>query len=87
MDSRLRHYGRSLLPPRTSYSATSRFIVGSVEYRLAPEYPFPIPFNDCWDVLRWAMESTESLGGDRKQLYLAGSSAGGNLAAALAMQA
>ena len=64
-----------------------RFIVASVEYRLAPEYPFPIPFNDCWDALRWVMENTESLGGDREQLYLAGSSAGGSLAAALAMQA
>ncbi|MCJ1353159.1 MAG: hypothetical protein MMC33_003144 [Icmadophila ericetorum] len=64
-----------------------RFLVVSVEYRLAPENPFPIPFNDCWDALLWVVKESEGLGGDSERLYLAGSSAGGSLAAALAVEA
>ncbi|MCW2543616.1 MAG: alpha/beta hydrolase [Frankiales bacterium] len=58
-------------------------IVCSVEYRLAPEHPFPGPLQDCEDALDWFLE--QDLGQDLSQLVVAGDSAGGNLAAALAL--
>ena len=54
----------------------------SVEYRLAPEHPFPVPLDDCEDALDW-MRST---GREDTVLFLGGDSAGGNLAAALALR-
>ena len=50
----------------------------AVEYRLAPEHPFPAPFDDCVEVLQWATARA-------KQIVLAGDSAGGCLAAALTL--
>ncbi|MFA5918103.1 MAG: alpha/beta hydrolase [Candidatus Nanopelagicaceae bacterium] len=59
-------------------------IVVSVGYRLSPENPYPIPFNDCWDALTWV--STGSLGFVPERIAVAGDSAGGNLAAGLALK-
>jgi acetyl esterase len=53
-----------------------------VEYRLAPEHPFPGPLHDCEDALDWLL----SQGWDVERLVVAGDSAGGNLAAALALR-
>lgn len=53
----------------------------SVEYRLAPEHPFPGPLNDCEDALAWLHDQ----GWDNQRLLVGGDSAGGNLAAALAI--
>ena len=55
-------------------------IVVSVDYRLAPEYPFPIPLYDAYDSLLWVQEQLEALGGDATKITIAGDSAGGNLA-------
>ncbi len=57
-------------------------IVISVGYRLAPEHKFPQPLEDCFTVLNWA-SSNSSI--DKERLGVSGSSAGGNLAAALAL--
>jgi acetyl esterase/lipase len=63
-------------------------IVGvSVEYRLAPETPYPGPLEDCYAALRWAHENADALGIDRSCLGIQGISAGGGLAAALALAA
>ncbi|MEY4161061.1 MAG: hypothetical protein RLZZ136_1682 [Pseudomonadota bacterium] len=59
----------------------SRHRIISVDYRLAPEHPFPQPLDDCWSALLWA--STTFPG----SLIVAGESAGGNLAAACAIRA
>lgn len=62
-------------------------LVIAVEYRLAPENPFPKPLEDCYDATVWASKNAERFGGDHNQLIVCGESAGGNLAAAVALVA
>ena len=56
----------------------------SVDYRLAPEFAFPEPLNDCIVALRWAYAHASELGIDASRIAVGGDSAGGNLAAAVA---
>lgn len=60
-------------------------IGASVEYRLAPETAYPGPLDDCYDGLAWLFEHAEELGIDPAQIGIAGISAGGGLAAGLAL--
>lgn len=61
-------------------------IVGvSVEYRLAPETPYPGPLEDCYAGLKWTVENAERLGIDPARIGITGTSAGGGLCAALAL--
>lgn len=59
----------------------------SVDYRLAPETPYPGPLEDCYAGLKWTWENAASLGIDRERLGIGGASAGGGLAAGLALLA
>lgn len=69
-------------PWASRVAARSGAVVISVGYRLAPENPFPAALDDAWTVLRWAHEHAE----DPDLIAVAGHSAGGGLAAALALK-
>jgi acetyl esterase len=60
-------------------------IVVAVDYRLSPEHKFPIPLEDCFDATKWIVENASTFLGDSSKVILSGESAGGNLAAAVAL--
>ena len=65
----------------------SRALVVSVDYRLAPEHPFPAAVDDARAAFAWAHAYAPYLGGDATRMAVAGDSAGGNLAAVVARHA
>ncbi|WP_407570104.1 alpha/beta hydrolase [Deinococcus altitudinis] len=71
----------------TDLCSTSGVRVLSVAYRLAPEFRFPLPLDDCWHATLWAAQNAAELGADPAQLAVGGDSAGGNLAAAVTLRA
>ena len=62
-------------------------IMVSVDYRLAPDHKFPVPFDDSYVATAWAAANAASFGGDPSRVGVAGMSAGGNHAAAIALRA
>jgi acetyl esterase len=81
--------GWSIGSPATHAKVTRQLCVGagalvvSVEYRLAPEHPFPAPLDDCVTAARWTRKEIAAYGGDPSRLAIGGDSAGGNLSAAV----
>ncbi|CUY20330.1 Lipase 2 [Serratia marcescens] len=73
-------------PCQALANATGRVIL-SVDYRLAPESPFPQPLEDVYRALCWVAQQAPQLGIDAKRLAVGGDSAGGNLVAAVALLA
>ncbi|KAL1220290.1 putative carboxylesterase 7 [Cardamine amara subsp. amara] len=75
--------------------AAANCLTISVDYRRAPEFPIPIPYEDSWDSLKWVLTHIDGTGpenwinkhGDFGKLYLAGDSAGGNIAHHLTIRA
>lgn len=68
-------------------SVTNRALVVSANYRSAPEFMFPTPLDDAFDVYLWVSANAGLLGGDLGRIAVAGDSAGSNFAAALALRA
>jgi acetyl esterase len=68
-------------------AAETGAVVVSVDYRLAPEHPYPAGVDDCWAALRWCVAHAAEHGADPHRVAVAGDSAGGNLSAVLAQRA
>ncbi len=66
-------------------AAVSRCTVVSVDYRLAPEHPFPAPVDDCLAAYQWVQRHTDELGVAEGSVAVMGDSAGGNLAAVVSL--
>ncbi|KAI1383984.1 alpha/beta hydrolase fold-domain-containing protein [Hypoxylon trugodes] len=72
----------------TNLCARSQCVVVAVDYRLAPENPFPAAVDDCWETVLWVLsKGQEILDLDTSKLATGGSSAGGNLAAIMCQRA
>lgn len=73
--------------PCRSLANKAECIVVSVEYRLAPEHKFPVPLEDCYEAATWVANHAGEWSGDQARIAIGGDSAGGNLAASVAMKA
>ena len=85
------HGGGWMYGDLDSHDAACRFLaersgvrVLAVDYRLAPEHPFPAAYEDALEAYRWVVENAESIGADPERLAVGGDSAGGSLAATTA---
>lgn len=69
------------------YTAESGVALLSVDYRFAPEHPYPHSVDDCYAALEWAVDNAGRLGFDAGRVAVMGDSAGGGIAAAVALMA
>jgi acetyl esterase len=88
------HGGGCVLGDVAAYDSVARqlcvdsgAVVVSVDYRLAPEHPFPAAADDAWTALVWAAEHASDLGADPKRLAVAGDSSGAMLSTVVALRA
>ena len=70
----------------SALAALTDSVIVSVNYQKSPEHKFPIPHDDCFTGLKWTFANAQSLGIDDKKIGIGGDSAGGNLAAGVALR-
>lgn len=70
----------------SQYAKELKLVVVSVEYRLAPQHPFPCALDDCYEAWLWMQKSASTLGIAPDRIVISGQSAGGGLAASLAQK-
>ena len=73
-------------PTVRSLANKAKMVVIQVQYQKAPEHPFPTPFDDCYTTLEWVVKNAATLKIDPTKIGVGGDSAGGNLAAGVAMK-
>jgi acetyl esterase len=88
------HGGGMVYGDLDTHDATCRFLseragvrVLAVDYRLAPEHPYPAAVDDCWTAYQWVSEHAGELGADPERIGVGGDSAGGYLSAVVAIKA
>lgn len=88
------HGGGWVIATLDTYDASARALTNaaqavlvSTHYRQAPEHQFPAAHDDTWAAYEWVLNNAKSLNGDPAKVAVAGESAGGNMAAAIAMTA
>ena len=88
------HGGGWVVGTTDSYQASSRALANATgakvffpTYRMAPEYKYPVPVEDCYAAVQWIAENAASLDVDPRKIVVGGDSAGGNLSAAVALMA
>jgi acetyl esterase/lipase len=69
----------------TAIATALDVVIASVDYRLAPEYRYPAAIDDCYSSLKWLHQEAKTLGVDTTRIAIMGQSAGGGLAASLAL--
>ncbi len=74
-------------PQMSNIAAETGCVVIGINYQKAPEHQFPIPFDDCYAGLLWVAKNSARFGIDPQKIGVGGDSAGGNLAAAVALKA
>jgi len=70
----------------TALASMTNSVIVSVNYQKSPEHKFPIPHDDCYTGLKWVFANAEKLGIDSQKIGIGGDSAGGNLAAGVALR-
>ena len=83
----LEHLGRVYDLAVRDYVATSGVPMLMVDYRIAPEHPYPTPVEDCYTALRWLADNAATLGVNPARIAVMGDSAGGGLAAGVCLLA
>lgn len=88
------HGGGFIWPHREGDTAYCRRIAAEIgclvidiDYKLAPEYPYPHAFRECYDVVKYMADHAEEYGFDSKRILIGGNSAGGNLSTAVCLKA
>lgn len=77
-------------PHLTCLASLARLLIISVDYRLAPEHPLPAAYDDCWSAIQWVFSRSDpwlARFGNLRRVFLAGDSAGANIAHRMAVRA